>query len=203
MKPMASIVLGAAIGSVATMLALRIFAPPPGTLSGAELESQEDSLLTGSNDTPQEHEVASMPVVSVEPDTAAPMEESSNPPNAPLELTIDRLLAENDAARGLHAAFMAQPQDPQLAFEKEDAWRQFYESKAEVHGYGVPQVSCGARFCEIRLLSKRPAERVKWAQLLLSPNESGRPAPPSQFVSSAEMLENGTTAVVFLVAHRK
>src|SRR5690606_13088715 len=106
-------------------------------------------------------EALTSPLTRVVPQLEAPekiatkmdAEEPVKPLATTPPLTLERLFAENASARGIRSAFQAQPQDSQLAYEAENRWRQFYAEKAEMQQYGTPQVECGAKFCEIRLLA--------------------------------------------------
>lgn len=198
MKQIISVLLGIAIGGVAVLLAMKMReSPEPGsTTDGRSLVSAGAGELARPKDPGSPSSVAQPSELPSRPEGAAPPSAV-----ATAALSMDRLLSENDHARSLHAAFLAQPQDPQLSATMEERWRQFYAGKPGLNQYGTPQVECGAKFCEIRLLANGTNTSLKWAQLLLSPAGNGNASPAGNIVSGAEMTENGATAVAYLVAH--
>lgn len=145
-------------------------------------------------------EVASAPLPTstdttvARPDAETPSERERSP------LDFARFFSESKEASGMHAAFLKQSQDGPVAYEMEDKLRQFYGDRPEVLQYGVPEIQCGPKLCEVRLLANGTNSKSKWAQLMLGSGATASARPPHTFISMAMLEENGMTALTFLVA---
>jgi hypothetical protein len=117
---------------------------------------------------------------------------------------FNRLLNEGKIAAEAHADFLTQPQDGVVAFEMENKWRQYYAGRPEILQYGQPEIQCGARMCEIRLLATGSMEPSKWYSTIMHGRSmSAYPIPPGQSVAFDVLEDRGVTAIIGLAVHNK